>query len=103
MSSERVRDIVELLYHRDASLAEKVAWRLRKGNQPYPAEFPIIQGARWSGQVMCGANPWLLARRVDGLIIDVDTEGKQTAKWIDRYPVREVREKVRRWQGERSS
>jgi hypothetical protein len=52
MSSERVRELVELLYHREDSLSEKVAWRFRKQKQPYPAEFPMIEGVRWTGQLL---------------------------------------------------
>src|SRR5271157_4128974 len=77
MSSERVREIVELLYHRDALLAEKVAWRLRKQEQPYPAEFPILEGGKWTGEIICGHNPWLRARLVDNLIVNAGGEGKE--------------------------
>jgi hypothetical protein len=61
MSPERVREIVELFYHSEASLSEKVAWRLRKREQSYPAEFVTIEGVRWAGQITCGHNPWLVA------------------------------------------
>jgi hypothetical protein len=70
MSAERVREIVGLLYHRDALLREKVAWRLRQQQQqPYPADSQTIDGVPCEGQIICCHNPWLHARLVDNLII----------------------------------
>lgn len=94
--AERVREIVELLYHREASLVEKVAWRLRKRQQAYPAEFSTMEGVKWAGEITCGHNPWLRARLVDNLIIETDTHGKETASWVERHPPREVRKVLRR-------
>jgi len=99
ISSECVREIVELLYHREASLSEKVAWRLRKQPQPYAAEFPIIEGVRWTGQIICGHNPWLLARLVDNLIIHTADDAKEVASWTDRHTASEITEKIRRMRG----
>jgi hypothetical protein len=92
--SERVRRIVELLYHREASLSEKVAWRLRKRHQPYPAEFTRLEGVQWMGEITCGHNPWLRARLVDDLTIKRGADGKETATWKDRHNPREVRKKI---------
>lgn len=91
---ERVRRIVELLYHRDASLSEKVAWRLRKQRQIYPAEFVKLEGLPYPGEIICGHNPYLRARLVDDLIIEHGADGKETATWKDRYRLRGVREKI---------
>jgi hypothetical protein len=96
ITPERVRQIVELLYHRDASLREKIAWRLSKRTQIYPAEFQTMEGVRWTGEIICGHNPWLRARLVDNLIIETDAESKETASWDDRHPLREVRKILRR-------
>jgi hypothetical protein len=88
MSSERVRELVELLYHRDALLAEKVAWRLRKQKQSYPAEFPILEGGKWTGEIIYGHNPWLRARLVDNLIIRMPYRGRTVTrpeKWRRKY------------------
>jgi len=95
-SSERVRQIVELLYHREASLSEKVAWRLSRKNQPYPADFETIDGVRWEGQIICGHNPWLLARQVDNLTIETDAQGQESASWRDRCTLLQMREKLNR-------
>jgi hypothetical protein len=93
---ERVRQIVELLYHREASLREKVAWRLRKRRQPYAAEFTVLEGVQWTGEITCGHNPWLRARLVDNLIIETAEGGKETASWDDRYSPHEMRKLFRR-------
>jgi hypothetical protein len=95
-SPERVRQIVELLYHREASLSEKVTWRLLKRNQPYTADFEFIGGVTWKGQIVCGHNPWLLARLVDDLTIETDAEGQEYATWRDRCTLPEMREKLQR-------
>jgi len=99
MSPKRVREIVELLYHREATLSEKVAWRLRKQSQPYAAKFLMIEGVRWEGQIICGHNPWLCARLVDNLIIDIGADGKETASWNDRNTPRKTAEKVHQMLG----
>lgn len=99
-SSARVREVVELLYHREARLAEKVDWRPRKGShKPYAAEFQRIDGVPWEGEIICGHNPHLRARLVDNLIIGTDAKGKETASWKDRFTVREMTQKIRRLHG----
>ena len=90
LSTERVREIVEVLYNHDASLSEKVAWRLLKRHQPYRAEYPTIEGVPWRGQIICGHNPWLLARLVDDLSINTGVGGEELVTWTDRYTAREV-------------
>ncbi|MGD1080464.1 MAG: hypothetical protein ABR881_19265 [Candidatus Sulfotelmatobacter sp.] len=91
---ERVRQLVELLYHRDASLSEKVAWRLRKQRQVYPAEFLKVEGVPYYGEITCGHNPWLRARLVDDLEIVRRQDGTETTTWKDRYDLREIRKKI---------
>src|SRR5689334_17955929 len=95
-SPERVRQIVELLYHREASLSEKIAWRLRRHHQPYPAEFMRLEGVQWAGEIICGHNPWLRARLVKNLILKTDLEGKESATWNDRYTPVEMGKIIRR-------
>jgi hypothetical protein len=89
-----VRQLVELLYHRDASLSEKVAWRLRKQRQVYPAEFLKVEGVPYYGEITCGHNPWLRARLVDDLEIVRRQDGTETTTWKDRYDLREIRKKI---------
>lgn len=95
ISPERMRQIVELLYHRNALLSEKAAWRLRNQSQPYPAMFMRLEGVDWTGEIRCGHNPWLQARLVDDLVIETDVFGKETATWRERYDPREIAERIR--------
>ena len=93
---EKVRQLVELLYHKDALLSEKVSWRLRKRPQVYPAEFTRLEGVQWTGEITCGHNPWLRARLVDNLIVERDEMGNETATWTDRHSPVEIRKIVRK-------
>lgn len=95
ISPERVREFVGLLYHQDATLSEKIAWRLRKCKQIYPAEFITLEGVRWTGQIICGHNPWLKARLVDNLVITIDANGTETASWDDRQTPKQAVERIR--------
>jgi len=92
---ECVRQITELLYHREALLSEKITWRLRHQQQPYPAEISPIHGIKWGGEITCGHNPWLRARLVDNLIISTDENGQETASWTDRHSPRGIAEQIR--------
>jgi hypothetical protein len=94
LSGAKVRTIIELLYHREASLSEKVAWRLRHKRQPYPAEFVSFEGVPYEGEIVCGHNPWLRARLVDDLTVERDEHGKETASWKDRHSLPEVRKRI---------
>jgi hypothetical protein len=69
---------------------------LRKREQVYPADFPILEGVKWTGEIICGHNPWLRARLVDNLVIDTGAEGRETASWTDRDSLPEVRKIMRR-------
>lgn len=101
LSSDRVRETVELLYHRTATLSEKAAWRLLRAKQQYPAEFMRLEGVPWKGEIRCGHNPWLLARIVDGLQIETDAEGVERAIWKDRHDAKVVRETIAGFKNER--
>ncbi|MFP5234666.1 MAG: hypothetical protein ACLGSD_02090 [Acidobacteriota bacterium] len=96
MSASRVREIVEMLYQRQDSLNDKIAWRLRRQPVAHPAECPFIEGVRWGGQILCGHNPWLFARRVDDLVVRPDADGKETATWKERCSAADATAKIRR-------
>jgi hypothetical protein len=68
-SEERVRQFVELLYaNATFSVSERIAYM--KGQfSPYPAQFDSQGGVTLADSVHCGANPWLFARRVNGLVV----------------------------------
>ncbi|MFP6888323.1 MAG: hypothetical protein VCF07_00995, partial [Nitrospinota bacterium] len=53
---------------------------------PYPAEFNKIKGVTWEGQIICGHNPYIYARLVEGLKVETDREGNENLKWNERPP-----------------
>ena len=81
----KIKDIIELLYiNNRLTLSERLKYAKNRKNNPYPAEFESIKGVPWQGRITCGHNPWLYARIVDNLRIEIDTEGNETLKWDER-------------------
>lgn len=81
-SPERVRRFVELLYaSRFYSYSEKLLFAKDRKRNPYPAEFGAVNGLPWQGQVTCGHNPWLFARLVENLRVEVDEQGEEQLVW----------------------
>lgn len=61
--AEQVRRIVEVLHaSRQYAPDEMLAAIRRHGHHPYPAQFGRLRGAPWMGEVICGHNPYLIAR-----------------------------------------
>jgi hypothetical protein len=87
-SSERVRQIVEVLYINSSySLSERIRYAKDKSSNPYPAEFNKRQaGVPFSGHIICGHNPYLFARLVDNLVYDGDEfeDNERLVTWDDR-------------------
>jgi hypothetical protein len=91
----RVREFVELIYLTSGyfTLSEElaIAWP-RHGRIPYAARFGQTEdGEPWSGEILCGDDPFLRARLVDDLTVERDAGGKETAVWKER--------KRPRWEG----
>jgi hypothetical protein len=83
-SAERVRQLVELIYVESAySLYEQIEYANNRSFNPYPAKFGELTGIPWMGQIICGHNPWLFARLVDGLRVE-DLSGDEQAFWNER-------------------
>jgi hypothetical protein len=83
--AKRIKDIVELIYvNTYFSLSERLAYARNKKNTAYPAEYDTIEGIPWEGRILCGHNPFLDARLVDELILNVDENGKEILSWIER-------------------
>ena len=67
-TGERVREFVEQFHIATTSNPwDKSALAYDKRSNPYPALFGTIQGIPWSGEVFCGHNPWIYARKVKNL------------------------------------
>jgi hypothetical protein len=82
-SPERVREIVELLYiNETASPGELVLYAAGKHN-PFPARFGEVEGITYEGEITCGHNPYLRARRVEELYYVGDGGEEEQVKWVD--------------------
>ena len=70
--------VLELVAHIYAVLKytprERLASALNPKANPHPAQFGQVDNGEgtWTGEVICGHNPWLRARLVDDLVIDKD-------------------------------
>jgi hypothetical protein len=85
-SGERVRELVGFIYRSAMfTLSEQAEYARNKKHNPYPPEFGrTLDNIPWSGEIICGHNPFLRARLVDDLVIERNTEGKETASWKER-------------------
>jgi hypothetical protein len=82
---ERIREYVEFLYATENyTLREQMTWARDRKNNRYPAQFGTLNGVPWEGEIICGHNPYLRARLVDDLSVEVEAEGKEKATWKER-------------------
>lgn len=64
-SPDSVKQFVEDSYASHSyGLEEKLSVATDRGRNPYRAKFGDIGGVEWLGDVVCGHNPWLHARKV---------------------------------------
>lgn len=85
LGAERIREYVQFMYASESyTLSERMDWALDKTKNPYPAQFGTLDGVSWQGQIICGHNPWLEARLVDDLSVEVEPEGKEKPTWKER-------------------
>lgn len=66
-----------------ASLDEKLDYA--RYNDPVE---PPYRARRERGVIHCGHNPWLEAKKVDDLKVEVDGEGKEVLKWAKPVPAK---------------
>jgi len=82
LGSNEVRELVEQLYMAsEYSDREKIEIALNMRPNPYVAEFEKINGVPRHGEVRCGHNPHLYARKVRNLRVVVNDEGLEQALW----------------------
>ena len=81
-SPDKVREYIEFIYaNSEYSFSERIAYANNRKFNPYPAEFMRIKGIKWTGQITCGDNPWLFARKVDNLLVVGDTDDEDSVVW----------------------
>jgi hypothetical protein len=77
-----VKKVTERLYTQEMySPSELFLYTQSTKNNPYPASYGEINGIPWHGQVYCGHNPFLFARRVNDLEVIVLPSGEEDFKW----------------------
>jgi hypothetical protein len=83
----RVREFVELIWvtSKYFTFEEQLSIKWPGGRTPYAARFgQTTEGDPWAGEVLCGNDPYLRARLVDGLTIGRDADGKEKVNWKER-------------------
>ena len=73
-SESFVAELVEFIYLRNSSTAFEMAYVAnRPKKKPYPVErVQIINGVPHGERLICGHNPWIYARKVENLNIELD-------------------------------
>ncbi len=85
LSPERVSEILEILYGNEYyNLEERVSFAKNRKSNPYPAQYDDIGGIPWRDRILCGHNPFLVARLVDNLYVTRDADGREYLKWEER-------------------
>lgn len=81
-SGSHVKELVEQLYisHKYTAWDKIGVAKNPKGN-PYPALYGDIEGVPWQGMIHCGDNPFLHARLVNDLCIEISDEGPDKLTW----------------------
>jgi hypothetical protein len=84
ISSTRVREWVELLYHNmSQGIGDRVYYALHRKRNPCPASFAAGRAMRWPPVVHCGDKPFLMAHLVESLTVKCNEDGTETATWKD--------------------
>lgn len=60
--------------------SERIDYVTHPDKSPYRAEFGSLRGARWEGQIVCGHNPHLFARKVRNLRA-TGSSGNEIFEW----------------------
>jgi hypothetical protein len=81
-----VCDFVEQIY---LALAmgpeEKVSVARNAKNNPFPTMLGSVNGVPWSGQIFCGHNPWIFARKVRNVRVEIRDAERRVA-WDELPP-----------------
>lgn len=79
-----MRQVVELLYVISMfSPSEQIGYANGRSFNPCPAHFDSVRGVVFSDRILCGDNPWLEVRKVDGLRAG-STPDEAGVEWSER-------------------
>lgn len=83
---DRVREYVEFIYVNSSyAISERIAYAKNRSFNPYPAQFMRLAGGiPYEGEIICGDNPWLFARRVDHLAATGEPDCEEAVVWTER-------------------
>ena len=85
LAGRRVAEVMELLYASARyTLSERLEMPLRPSRNPYRARLGQLHGDPWEGHITCGHNPFLEARLVESLRVEVDADGEERLTWTER-------------------
>jgi hypothetical protein len=105
LSTDKVARWMELHYINEwGGLSERLAYAENKKNVAYQAEIPKIQGVQWSGEVICGDNPYLWARYVYNLRVETNANYEPNLFWEERVDEerKEAQQRIaKRWRNEK--
>lgn len=82
--AKSIAEFVETLYLMTSCTAEGLAYFLNRANKiPYKAvEGEIINGIPHGDRIRCGHNPWIYARKVSKLTIEINKgKGTEIISW----------------------
>jgi hypothetical protein len=98
-ASERIRQYVEFIYilQSPATLQEQIEYAKKRSNNPYLADYMRINGVRHGGNIICGHNPWLYARKVSNLQICIDENGNEKGIWKEIPPRQAAVDILKKW------
>jgi len=84
-SPETVAAFVEWYYALGSStVAELVSYARNRKNNPYQAKKEIINSMTHGDRITCGHHPWLYARKVKSLTVDIQPDaGVERISWIE--------------------
>jgi hypothetical protein len=81
VSSRTVKEIVARLYAARAYQPDEMLHMVRRnGHDPYPARWGAINGIPWEGEIYCGHNPLLRARKAT---VRPKGDGSGGVEWED--------------------
>ena len=81
-SGSNVHEVLEQLYIDSKYYpSERLAYSISKRGNPYPVRYDRIHGIPWEGRMWCGHNPYLYARQVKNLRVEINKTSQGHFDW----------------------